>query len=379
MRVRASRVRRARIPRGLHGSRPFSFATGVGLIVACVALAAPAGASGQAESVPRFIAVHARAFAIAPAGEVVLLRARVENSASCGLELVSPDDAGQPSARWRSCTDGRFTERVRFSQLDRSTKFAKLRLLARSATGATATRNLAVNLRARTRRTSDDSSKIPTSLVVSRQQSTVWAGFVSTSNSPTTMVSATWTVPSVACGGSTEWLGTWLGVDGAEATGSGTHVIFQDGVYSYCLDGEQQNEAWWEAYPGQANALGVVGTGDTISASVWKTSNGWMWSVADTSTGASYASTVPVDYSGPSETAEWVVEDPGTPSEPFVEGFTPITFTNMAMTTANGAPFANGTTWQMVQNGEVLATPTQSAVAVAIGHTLTIRSGGRPF
>ena len=157
--------------------------------------------------------------------------------------------------------------------------------------------------------------------------------------------------------------------------GQARSLLFQDGIYSYCLSGQQQNEAWWESYPGAANALGTVDTGDTISASVWQTSGGWMWSVTDETTGASYQSSQPVSYSGPAGTAEWIVEDPGAPTEPFVDAFSPITFTNMTMATADGSSFTAGSTWQMVQNGHAVATPAESAAVIASNHTLTVRSG----
>ncbi len=166
-----------------------------------------------------------------------------------------------------------------------------------------------------------------------------------------------------------------MGVDGAESSGAGTNEIFQDGVYSYCIAGQQENEAWWEAYPGPANGLGNVNAGDTVTASVWKTGGGWMWSVADTTTGQTYQATQPVAYSGPAGTAEWIVEDPGAPTEPFVTTFSPITFTNMSMSTGDGSSFTDGSTWQMVQSGQTLATPKESASAIAANHTMTVHYG----
>ncbi len=373
--------------------RLITFIAGIGLATAVgAAFVLPAGAVGREKVPPAFVSVHARALGLSWRGESVLVRAHVENSTSCRLILAPRGPVrAHFSRRWRSCANGRFTERIRFGpNLATSAHLAELRLIAKNRSGGTVSHDLTIHLhvhhstkKASSRAASDSSAGSPTSdastnsvsPTTNAQESASWAGYVSTLDSPAKAVSATWTVPSVTCGTGNSWLGAWLGVDGAESSGPGTNLLFQDGVYSYCIDGQQQNEAWWESYPGPANALGTVNSGDTISASVWQTRGGWMWSVTDETTGASYQSTQPVNYSGPAGTAEWIVEDPGAPTEPFVDGFSPITFTNMTMTTADGSSFTGGNTWQMVQSGHPVATPAQSAAAVASNHTLTVRSG----
>jgi Peptidase A4 family len=368
-----------------------TLAAGIGLATAVgCAFALPAGAIGREDVPPQFVSIHTRALDLSWRGESVLVRAQVENSTSCRLVLARRDEIrAHYSRRWRSCASGRFTERIRFGpDFAASAHVAQLQLIAKNRFGGVVVHNLRIHLHVHhpTKRSSSRPSKsvtgssttdTSTNVVASTTsaQSASWAGYVSTLDSPATAVSATWTVPSVSCGSDTSWLGAWLGVDGAESSGPGTSLLFQDGIYSYCINGQQQNEAWWESYPGPANALGSVNTGDTISASLWQASGGWMWSVTDETTGASYRSTQPVNYSGPAGTAEWIVEDPGAPTEPFVDGFSPITFTNMTMTTANGSSFTNGSTWQMVQNGHTLATPDQTAAAVASNHSLTVRFG----
>lgn len=358
-----------------------AFSTGLG-----VALVLPAGAIARQEITPAFVSIHARALTLTWRGESVLVRARVENSTRCRLIVLRNGSVKVHFSRhWRSCTNGRFTERVRFGpNAAKSAHVAELRLLARNHFGAVVARNLTIHLRAHTVRHSTARQSAPTQstdtssvqITSAPQQSTGWAGYVSTLNSPATSASATWTVPSITCGAQTTWLGTWVGVDGAESSGPGTNLVFQDGVYSYCISGQQENQAWWESYPGPANGLGSVSAGDTITASVREANGGWNWSVTDQTTGASWSSTQPVNYSGPAGTAEWIVEDPGAPTEPFVSGFTPVTFTNMTMTTANGSTFTDGSTWQMVQSGQALATPSQSAASIAANHSMTVRYGG---
>lgn len=367
-----------------HRSRAVPAVIAGAVVLIGIAFVLPASAAGR-RIVPTFVSVQVDALHISRPSEFVFVKARVENSTSCALRVMLPSYLRtHVPGRWRSCTSGSFTDRIRLRRsTTASADIVEFRLLARASSGAVAARRLTVNLRphdsvGRNSSRASDASGI-TTLAAADQQSTAWAGYVSTSSSRTTSVAATWTVPTVACGSSTTWLGSWLGVDGAEVAGPGTKVLFQAGVYSYCVDGEQENEAWWEEYPGPANPLGAVGSGDAISAAVWNTGDGWMWSVTDSTSGTSYRSSQPVDYSGPAGTAEWIVEDPGTPSEPFVAGFSPITFTNMAMSTTKGASFTHGTVWQMVQNGDALATPVQSSAFVASQRTLTVRSGGPPF
>jgi hypothetical protein len=366
--------------RGWRRTSAMTVTSGFGLAFALGAgLVSTAGAINLEGLAPAFVSAHARALARTSPDETVLVKARVENSTRCGLVILRPSDAEKRSrTRWRSCASGRFAERIRFGpSAVASTHVAKLRLLARSSFGDVVSRDLTVDLRVQ--QTTRSGSLNVSAATPTRQESTNWAGYVSTLESAATAVSATWSVPSVTCGAETTWLGSWLGVDGAEVSGPGSKALFQVGIYSYCVDGHQQNEAWWEAYPGPANPIASVTAGDTISAAVLKTTGGWMWSISDTTTDASYQSTGPVDYSGPAGTAEWIVEDPGAPSEPFVTGFSPITFTNMAISTVGRRPFAGGSTWQMVQNGRALATPDQSATVIASRDAMTVRSGGNPY
>lgn len=343
----------------------------------------PAGAVSRDSGAPEFVSITTRALDRSSTGARLLVSAQVENSMSCRLVIQRSKVTVDFPRRWRSCENGRFAEAIRIAPSPATlTRVTELRLVARSRSDQIISRKLTIPLpanrssqnapahRSETSRSSWDLSTFATV----PQQSASWAGYVTTFSAPVKSASATWSVPSVTCGATTTWLGTWVGVDGAEASGRGTTTIFQDGIYSYCIDGKQQNEAWWEAYPGPANALGTVNTGDTISASVWQTNGRWMWSVTDLTTGASYRSDQAVQYSGPAETAEWIVEDPGSPSEPFVAGFSPVTFSDIAASVTKGPSFVEGSTWRMVQGGQILAAPDEAADAIASRHTMTVHS-----
>ncbi len=372
--MRPVRPRRRARPIALIGGITVAFAVTAALVL-------PAGAVGRENVAPEFVSIHTRAIGLASSGVRVLVSAQVENSMSCRLVLVQRNTVRMESSRrWRSCENGRFTESIRIAP--GAAMSARVRLVARNRSGRIIFRNLTIPspLHRSSRSASPHRTATPRSslslptLATASQQSASWAGYVAKLSAPAKSVSATWTVPSVTCGATTTWLGTWVGVDGAEARGRGTTTVFQDGIYSYCVNGEQQNEAWWESYPGPANALGTVDTGDAISASVWHTSGGWMWSVTDATTGASYQSDQAVQYSGPADTAEWIVEDPGAPSEPFVAGFSPVTFSDMTVSATKGPSFTEGSTWQMVQDSEVLAAPDRAADSIALSHTMTVRS-----
>ena len=306
-----------------------------------------------------------------------MVRARVSNATSCRLELVKPHAVRVSFSRhWRQCSAGSFTERIRLraNPAHPSPRRVVFRLVARNRSAGLVTHRVVIHFRVRVRGASRlaKAATLDTHLSTPTLQSAIWAGYVATTTTPVSSVSATFVVPTVTCGSSTTWLATWVGVDGAESSGPGTTSLFQDGVDTYCIGGQQENQAWWESYPSSANPLGSVHAGDTISAAVWKTGGGWMWSVADKTTGVSYGSNQPVDYQGPAGTAEWIVEDPGSQSEPFVSAFSPITFSDMAMSPSH-AP--SGQIFQMVQAGRVLASPTTPTSAGG-GTTMTVRSGG---
>ena len=221
-----------------------------------------------------------------------------------------------------------------------------------------------------------------------------WSGYVVPSSSAlVTGISGDWTVPLLNCsdtpGGD---VSMWVGIGGEEwATGGSSGALLQTGISSECVDGAQQNEAWWEVVPATPNdetffANFPVLPGDEIQASVYETTTGaWQTKVTDVNTGLTAAmitgdiwgvgetaagtideqgSSVNYHYSG-AYTAEWIVEDPeqgsatpGGPLFPFAN-FGSVTFSNMTSSFTSWS-LTPDEEWGIVQNGVTLAAPTDS-------------------
>jgi hypothetical protein len=225
--------------------------------------------------------------------------------------------------------------------------------------------------------------------------STNWSGYVVPSSSAlVTGVSGDWTVPFLNCSVTPDGnVATWVGIGGQEwATGGSSGALLQTGVSSECVDGAQQNTAWWEIVPATPNdgtnfANFPVSSGNEIEASVFETTTGaWQTEVTDVNTGLTAAmitgdawgvgetgsgtfedqgSTVNYHYSG-AYTAEWIVEDPEEGSAnpggtyfPFAD-FGSVTFTDMESSLSSWY-LTPSEEWGIVQNGVTLAAPTTTS------------------
>jgi uncharacterized repeat protein (TIGR02543 family) len=192
-----------------------------------------------------------------------------------------------------------------------------------------------------------------------------WAGYILAGQSGGYQsVSAQWTVPTLNCAATPNGVTSeWVGVNGNSSSNTG---LFQDGTASQCTGGQEQSGAWWtdeeQGFIGQN--LFNVNTGDVIDAEVYQNSSGyWVYSVRDLTNGASSSKVEAYDGAGAS--AEWIAEDPGDPSttgEYPLADFTPVTFSNLAVTVIGGAwtlpPYSDAV--QIVDaNGTVEALPGQ--------------------
>jgi hypothetical protein len=122
-------------------------------------------------------------------------------------------------------------------------------------------------------------------------------------------VGGEWTVPALDCAATPGGLtADWVGVDGW----GDNPDLFQAGTISQCVDGAQQNYAWWtDQTEGFATEeVFSVATGDAVFARVWKEgSQVWAYSVRDLTSLAS--SSAPESFYSAGVTAEWIAEDPG--------------------------------------------------------------------
>ncbi|HEV2427325.1 MAG TPA: G1 family glutamic endopeptidase, partial [Acidimicrobiales bacterium] len=218
----------------------------------------------------------------------------------------------------------------------------------------------------------------------------LWSGlYLPTASSTFTSVSGRFTVPTLNC--SDTPLGVvsiWDGLGGENwSTGQDSGALLQTGVSSICLDGTQNNLAWWELWPSTVNTevnfynFPVV-AGDAIQVGVFRRADGkWETLLTDLNTGLSavmvtggdwgiepasgatplavQGSAAKVKYSG-GTTAEWIVEDPlntlSDNSETFAN-FGSVTFTDLAT-----SPFALSMSpsdeLAIVQSGSSLAATT---------------------
>ena len=222
----------------------------------------------------------------------------------------------------------------------------------------------------------------PAALTVSTEPeaATNWSGYVATDPcAEFDSVSASWTVPTVSCTGSTDqYSSVWVGIDGNTSP-----TVEQDGTESDCLDGSPSYYAWYEMY-GDTSVNGgdtvVVNhpllPGDVINASVSESDGVWTLALADPTETWNFSTTI--DFTGAAQSsAEWIVERPGICNNcalPPLADFGSVTFSSAeAGTTGSPSPISayTSTNNNMVNNADstVLA---QSGALDPSGEDFTI-------
>jgi hypothetical protein len=219
-----------------------------------------------------------------------------------------------------------------------------------------------------------------------------WSGYVVPSSSALiTDAQGDFTVPTLNCADTPNGdSSTWVGIGGEEwSSTSSSGTLLQTGANSNCVNGAQENYAWFEMYPSQPNDSVEfknfpVATGDQIQVSVYQAASGaWVTLVSDVNTGLSgimltggtwgvgptstihttgwtvQGSTAALTYSG-GYTAEWITEDPGVFNSPGAlqpfANFSSVTWTNL-MSSFTTWSLTQSETWAIVQNGVTLAAP----------------------
>jgi len=238
----------------------------------------------------------------------------------------------------------------------------------------------------------------PATPVPAAHQSTNWAGYVVPSSSAIfTDAEGNWVVPTLNCADTPNGqMAVWLGTGGS--TGASSDSLLQTGTSASCVNGAQQNYAWWEIVPATPNQEQTfsnfsVSPGDQIDAAVFQTSSGaWetrlrdvntglsaymitgqSWGVGPTSSGtfSIQGSAAGFSYAG-AYSAEWIIEDETNSATqglvPFAN-FGSVTFSNLA-TSLTTWSLNQSETWAMVQNGVTLATPTTTTTdGFSVGYT----------
>jgi hypothetical protein len=229
-------------------------------------------------------------------------------------------------------------------------------------------------------------SPAPAHLPPVSMRSTNWSGYMIPSSGPLiTSVSGAFTVPTLDCAKTPNaGASTWAGIGGVGwSSGGSSGALLQTGVTTDCVNGVQQNYAWWEQYPSTPNqatpfrGLPVV-AGDAIAVSVFQTGGAWETRVDDLARGLSgmmvtgqgwgvvsdgstnfplQGSTVGVSYAG-GYTAEWIVEaytQADTTTVPLA-AYGTVSFTGLLTSLPGWALTANEGV-ALVQAGSVVSTP----------------------
>jgi Peptidase A4 family len=142
---------------------------------------------------------------------------------------------------------------------------------------------------------------------LTKVESTNWSGYADTGSS-FSKVSASWTEPSVTCGGSQEQLAAfWVGIDGYSS-----NSVEQDGTLIECYRGRAYQYSWWEMYP--TNAVQVVGqtvaAGDAITSTVTRSGTSYTLTVTDSTHTADSFTETETCASCANTSAEWIAEAP---------------------------------------------------------------------
>ncbi|MBI3840948.1 MAG: hypothetical protein HY297_03210 [Thaumarchaeota archaeon] len=209
--------------------------------------------------------------------------------------------------------------------------------------------------------------------------STNWSGYAVTSTSGSvTFVKGSWVVPTVSCGGGTQYSSFWVGIDGYN---SGT--VEQTGTDSDCSSGSPRYYAWYEFYPRPSfivNGL-TVHPGDTIVAQVQYSGSKFVTTITDVTTGQTSSTSARVN-SAQRSSAEWVAEAPSSSGGVLpLANFGTVSFGSANQATISGETKNIGafpTIWQitMVTSGGVVKAQPSSLATNLSSFTVTWHSAG---
>jgi hypothetical protein len=215
--------------------------------------------------------------------------------------------------------------------------------------------------------------------------STNWSGYaVSAAAGAVTAVSGSWVVPQIVAGSSSGYSSAWVGIDGYNSSS-----VEQLGTDSDMINGVPQYYAWWEMYPNPSNTISTmtIHAGDTISASVTYTSNGFVLQISDVNNNQSF-STTQRSSTAKLSSAEWIQEAPSSFTGVLpLSNFGTINFSNSQATIGGTTGQIDAPAWasqstaiQMVTSlGSVKANPsglTDSGNPTASSFSVTWVSNG---
>jgi len=139
-----------------------------------------------------------------------------------------------------------------------------------------------------------------------------WSGYaVLGAVGSVTAAKASWTVPTVTCGGSrhsaSAYSSFWVGIDGYSSS-----TVEQTGTDSDCSGSEPVYYAWYEFYPNPSyEASLTIKPGDRISAEVSYAGGEFTITITDVTSGKSFSKSAQVS-SAQRSSAEWIAEAPSS-------------------------------------------------------------------
>jgi hypothetical protein len=142
------------------------------------------------------------------------------------------------------------------------------------------------------------------------ESSATWSGYVVTSKTPLTDVSANWKVPPVVCKKTTAPQAAvfWVGLDGWY-----DRTVEQAGVEAYCSGTTPVYTAWWEMFPStDIKQVFAVRPGDAIVASVHYLNGLFTITVTDSRSHATSSVNIrcAAGTTCQRSSAEWIAESP---------------------------------------------------------------------
>lgn len=145
----------------------------------------------------------------------------------------------------------------------------------------------------------------PANLPVLPGYSSNWSGYA-VEGGGMNAVAGTFTVPTLSPSQGETDASEWVGIDGV-SNGS----LIQAGVHEESVDGQVGVWPWWEILPAAETPIETMGVkaGDTITVNIHRVSGSkWQIGLVDNTTSQSFSTRQ--TYTGPSTSAEWIVEAP---------------------------------------------------------------------
>lgn len=352
-------------------------------LVTYLCFATPAGtalAATEAASTPVppvILSSHATKTSLGPAGGSLQVKATVKHAQTCRLELLwqPPVEVVYSHNPTTACHGDNYSANVTVGPNPTgAVRTIGFKLVVRNATSATS-QSLYVSISPKkTSPTSGNTkppaagtattapappssiTKLTTTTPVSDVQSSNWSGYTAYGG-PFTGVTGTFTVPSVSGAFGNEVTSEWVGIDGAQDTS-----LIQAGVLEQTGPGPAGSVEvlpWWEILPAAETPITsvTVTAGDSVTVSIWRVSDAtWEIELVDNTDGQHFATKQ--TYSGPGQSAEWVLEAPTNGNNDRVTALAPfspaVTFSSLG----TAGPVTSLEQDSMVQGNQEVAIPT---------------------